>query len=649
MAAHIRKRIGETLDRLHIPRRVAFRLGAGLLLFFSFLKFPATELMDTPHQSWEAAMAYAVPHHWQWGADAVYTYGPLSFLSLDYYWGYNFAPILVWAILFALVLTVVTVRLLERGDRLLGAGFCVLLPWLTVPRNVDLGLDPIYLFAIAVFGLSCLPTEKPKGATLSILGAMLGLLGLFKFTLLAYCALTLLTVSIAYLARRQIRQPAIFLGNAAGAFLVAWLLLRQHLANLVPWLRYSWQIAAGYPAALAFPPASQQLVFALCAWTALAALAVSCLRNAASRNEEISKLLLLAAGVFLAWKESFVQAEQYHVAVFFLFAFLVAMVMHAIFAARPVSNVSLLLTVAAAGLALAPLLSEGSHFLPAIKQQAGRRAADTFTALFAPTHYKHRLEANLAARRAQMALPELAPMAGDSPTAVLNMDQDFGVLNGFNYVPHPVIQNYSAYTPGLQKLNADFFASDKAPEFLLWRYGTVGNRFPTLDDGQIILTALNAYEPVRLEEPFVLWKRKSGHAEPFRFVPGTNGTVHLDEWIPIPAKPTWLKLEVKRTWRDSVRGFVFQPSFAAIEVRLEDGSTKTFYLVPGSAEAGFLVNPLMNSAADLVLAAAGKKYPTRVVAVRVFSRPGRFVDSVKFSTATIEGVTALDPSTQVNP
>src|SRR5947209_2959038 len=79
-------------------------LGCGFLML-AFVKLPATAVKDSQPQSWEPILAYGAGHHLLWGKDIVFTYGPLSFLSLDYYWGYLFWPILAWAFGFALIAT----------------------------------------------------------------------------------------------------------------------------------------------------------------------------------------------------------------------------------------------------------------------------------------------------------------------------------------------------------------------------------------------------------------------------------------------------------------------------------------------------------------------------------------------------------------
>ena len=476
---------------------------------------------------------------------------------------------------------------------------------------------------------------------------------MMKFTFCVYSLLALFLVLCAHVLHRQFRRGVVLFFSAISVFLATWLVLEQDVSNIVPWFRYSWQIAVGYADALAFPPDWSALVLALFIWVGLLSLLVLHLRSVPAVLPEMPRVLLIVAGVFFAWKEGFVQAEEYHLGVFFVWASLTAAAMPVLLPAdceRPRRFLSV--TLLTLGCAMASFFGPEEGYLSAIRDGAGQRFKDTFSAVFTPVHYKHQLEVHLDSRRNTARLPDIAAIAGDSSMAVLSYYQDVAILNGFNYKPHPVFQNYSAYTPDLQKLNAAFYASTNLPDFVLWPYLTVGNRFPSLDDGIIILSVLNHYIPVRYEKSHVLWQRRTNSAASFHLIPDAEGNVALDEWIPIPRQATWLTVEMQHTWHEQLKAFFFQPSFPAIEVQLEDGTTRTFFLMRGYARSGFVVNPLLAIAPDLVLPALNRGRPMRVVAARIFARNGRFRNTIHYTTSIIEGVPALDaplPSSDAQP
>src|SRR5262249_34379829 len=120
-------------------------------------------------------------------------------------------------------------------------------------------------------------------------------------------------------------------------------------------------------------------------------------------------------------------------------------------------------------------------------KRPARQKLRHFLRVHTPGHLQLDLEHQLESMRDKADLPKIRAVVGGDAIDALNLDQDAAVLNGLNYKPHPVFQNYSAYTPALQRLNAEFFKS-KPPQYLLWRTGSIDGRFPTLDDGEVLLT-----------------------------------------------------------------------------------------------------------------------------------------------------------------
>jgi hypothetical protein len=621
---------------------MGWRIFAGLLVWFSFIKLPSTVNLDVP-QPWESVLSFAIAHHLQWGRDIVFTYGPLGFLTSDYYWGGYFWPILIWSFGFSLLLTIVLLRFLERVILPIRIALYVGLLLLTIPRPEDLGIDPICLFAITLFGVACLPEERPGILWLMILGAMFGLLSLIKFTYCLYGIFALLAITATHLFRRRLRPAGVVLGSSVATFLVAWKLAGQNISNIGPWLRYSMQIASGYSSAMSMTMNNS-------AWVLLGVLTSLCLIGlmlvhwcgSGKMLALAPQICLLAAGIFLSWKEGFVRAEPVHVVVFQFYAFILATTMPALLPVTCKRNFLFLsLTAATLVFALAPFALPESTFLTAIRVSAIPKLTDTVTALFMPVRFKHRLEAHLESWRRNELLPQIPAIVGHAPVGVLNYDQKVAILNGLNFRPHPVFQCYSAYTPELQRLNSDFFDSEEAPEYVLWRYGTIDQRFPTLDDGRIILRILDSYSPVAKEGKFVLWKRNALRSHGYSFVSQEEISGFLDQWVPVRTNATWLRIELRETWFGAVKKFLYRASIPAIEIRLENGRTMKYLLPPGNASSGFIVNPLLDNADDLLLPFSKQGKPVRVTAVRVSSNKRYFDDSVRFVMEKIEGVPAL--------
>ena len=118
----------------------------------------------------------------------------------------------------------------------------------------------------------------------------------------------------------------------------------------------------------------------------------------------------------------------------------------------------------------------------------------------------------------------------------------------------------------------------------------------------------------------------------------------MEEWIPILREPTWLRVELKQTWFGTLQNLLLASPEVRIEVRLENGRTSSYRLLPGNARHGFVLNPLLQTPADLLPRAPDRRPPVRVVALRVRTSSGRFFDkSVRFIIQPIRGVPMLEP------
>src|SRR5438270_12488854 len=85
VSALVQSRLLSRVSARHV--HVLWLAVTSIYLFLCFIKLPVTLRRESPEQSWEAVLSFAAAHHLQWGADVVFTFGPLGFLTSDHYWG----------------------------------------------------------------------------------------------------------------------------------------------------------------------------------------------------------------------------------------------------------------------------------------------------------------------------------------------------------------------------------------------------------------------------------------------------------------------------------------------------------------------------------------------------------------------------------
>ena len=628
---------------------------------------------DSAPQSWEAVLSYAAANHLQWGCDIVFTFGPLGFLTSDFYWGHHFWPILVWAAGFAFVLTPLLLTFTGRIAPALRIVFYIALPLLTVPTCKDLGFDAFHLLSITLFGIACLPGERPGSARLVGAGLILTLLTFIKFTFALYSGFILLIVLLSNWRAGMGKNSLILAATCLACFFSVCWWRGQTLSSIPLYFARSFQVASGYSTAMALPATNQDLSTAVIILFLLAAL-LAVQWFGGKRTSQTDRVAVILAGIFLVWKEGFVRADI-HPVVFFVFCFFLAALLPGLmpltvaakdpgrgaleqapaaessspcppeggtpnlFGVRP----GLLLAAAVMVVSLTPFVRFRPDFARAVQYGFVPRASDTLMAVFSPGIYRQRLELQLETMRSHASLPRIRAAVADATVGVLAYDQEVAILNRLNYTPHPVFQSYSAYTTGLQRLNTTFFNSDKAPDYILWRSATIDTRYPTLDDGEVLLQILSTYSPLVQEEGFTLWKRNRSPLVGYSLTAARETPAQMGQWVPISREPTWLRVEVSQTWLGKIRALLLSSSPLQIEVQLENGSTRHYRLPPGNAQYGFVLSPLLKTDADLLGPVLNPEAPARVTAARIFCHDNlSFAGSIRLVQQTIEGLPALE-------
>jgi len=98
---------------------------------------------------------------------------------------------------------------------------------------------------------------------------------------------------------------------------------------------------------------------------------------------------------------------------------------------------------------------------------------------------------------------DLSKYIGDRTIDIYPWDYSYVAANGFNWIPRPLIQSYASYTSWLDGLNQNHFASDNAPEFILWElsnktgrdeFGDVDERYLLNDEPKTIYELLKDIE-----------------------------------------------------------------------------------------------------------------------------------------------------------
>jgi hypothetical protein len=572
---------------------------AAIVVFIATLNFADALPGPGLDMSWCQALTYFFKHNCQAGVDYLFTYGPLGFLLTcvhdpDVVW-LRFA----WEVAMKAVLAACFVALWMRlpGRALPAAGLIGFLALAPLFAG-----ESLYEFLIVSATLLAISSRRLCLASLFALVVVLVLLSLTKFTMALLSLLAVVALCVSRLEERprwRAFVPALFMLLLLPA---AWVFLGQSLANLPAFIRGSLQIAGGYPEGMAYAGDRTEIRLAKTIVVLLAASTVA--RPHAWTPRSLAAALLLSGACFLAWRHAVIRHDPGHASDFFGCALLIAILLPA---SLPTINWQAPYRVAAiayAGLFCCIGLVNGARqpwdprtYWPLVKT----RYEVNWHHLTHPVQFERALRARPSPVPATCCVPRIADRVGKSTIDQMSHEAAVILLNHMNYRPRPVFQSYSAYTAYLLKANADFLASERAPDYLLFDLQSLDMHLPTMEDGPALLEVLHRYRPVMVEKSHLLLERRSVEAGTLVRQKVVSRPVRFNEEVVLPAgEQQVLSLRIRETPEGACRRLLLRPEPVMLNILTSDGRRLSYRLIPGMAASGFLINPLVENNLDLI-------------------------------------------------
>jgi hypothetical protein len=641
--------------RTSVKRAIAnFTLFVTLTL--AFLRLPGALEFVSLDWSWNAALSYFAQRGLQFGTDIVYTYGPLGYLHSGIYAGFLWEEKITGALVIAGTTALPVSYLIDRGRSVLVA-IPILLGAIFFARfNAD---APIFA-AIAIVG-SVLLSKDARVATLLGVGALLGFLSLGKFTYLLLSAFAVVVAGSYFVCERQVGRTVSIVSAYFVSLLFFWHVGNQDLAGLPNFLRASWEVAGGYGYAMFTPPRASMLWLGVLQVGLFVTMVAYLLRVAVDKKAAVARLSLLGGVIFLGWKQAFVRADDGHTVTLFILAQYLSVLIfvlsvesvvapvgaevkrwHSLFSRRKhvmASGILLLLSLGVSYSALAKLRAYEKQYEEFFSiNSAVRSVTGNAQQLGDLGTYRERIEESLSKAKDRFALPRLRARIGKEPVDVFGNEVGIAILNGLNYTPRPMFQSFSAYTSHLLRLNEEFYYSDAAPRYVIFKHQTIDEKFPTESDSRALDAILRNYSPVDQEGGYTLWERR---AQPVRGKSAgrtvRSGEATLNEPIRLDRAGEddmqSLVLDLNYSFLGRIRAFLFQPAELRARVTTERGEVNEFRLTVPLAREGIVVNPPLRGGVDFLEFLRGRA-GTRIVSVELRPKQSKesfFAPSFKYS------------------
>lgn len=574
----------------------AFLIALSIIIFF--LTFPPiggpVEIGLDP--SFAFAFNYFFANNLQAGKDIIFTYGPLGFL---FFIPQPISNNLFFSIIVISVFKLIFISsflylglLVKKHASLVNRLFSLVIIFLT-SALVDIG--SILVFLTAIFLL----IERETSRKIYLIPAIF----IASFAIFVKSSLGVLSILIVmsysvidYFQGKNIRRlffinSAIFL-----SFVFIWLLIYHNLSGIGNYLYGILELSSGNSSAMTLNPANN--------WVDLSIFIFLFFYLPFNAKDKRATFLY---GIFLlsllaSWKYAFGRTDHIHYFYFFIIFFysllLVCMkyvkIMHLIILL--VSLLSFSANMKSIGINPPNIIGDIKIYLA--------NGVKIFNAIVLDyKNYEKELIRQSRDNLKQNALKkDVLQIIGDRPVDTYPWETTYVPANNLNWRPRPVFQSYVAYTPWLDRKNAEFFVSDKAPQFIIWdiehwggEVGSIDGRYLLSDEPLTIFRILNRYKPVYRDQKIALFERVSDplFKEP-KLISRTKG--RWEEWIKVPSTSNGIlraKIDFTRKFLGRLKRFLYKEEEFFISYKLENNEIKKYRLVADNAISGVWINPLI--------------------------------------------------------
>lgn len=546
-----------------LEKRRALRLVSRVALFLYFVAvtcpiqfFYFENYLDL---SWVLAINVAAEQSLKFGEDFFWTYGPFAYLGSPLPVGDNLGQALamqsaLWAAAAAIGFDLFFIQKLPLGG-LLALSLSAALAWPLFHFNFGGAENLIAFLAYLLLASSLRRRNWLPGFALA--GFLCGLAAMFKLSAAAAIGGGLFGATAVMLYRSRelgLRAAAVVGGIAPLSFAGLYWLHNPSWAGLRGYIWGMGEVSGGYSTAMSSTGIPLVLVGAGAIELGVClALLLHERRNAKDNSLALMAVFLLPIG--MSWKHMIVRLDMFHLPAFFSFAALV-MGMLIAFRERPSRKpaadwgaflfgavVIVFLTQQAMAFWSAP----GSELGEARRRVLSGAAALQHVRLAFDIEQTKRdlLRESVAQLQGKLLPAGIRDTIGSQAVGFFGSNYPFAVVDRLDLRLAPVPQLYSAYTPGLDQLCADWYA-EQAPNYLLMDWQAIDNRHPLTQAPRAWLAVWRWYEIDLIDGEWLLLRRRQAarFGDPISLGPNV---VHGDEAILIPSSTGPLMVAVRRT------------------------------------------------------------------------------------------------------
>lgn len=562
-----------------------------LLALFTFLQ-PGVSLAPGLDSSWAYGINYTFENNLVVGRDVYFTFGPLGFLEHTAPFNMVTFSTSSW---FWYLCSIVTYTLILVLCREASANHW---QWLL---NLALGFTLIFLLSnhmqrLLMIVYSCAflhwRTQQPTYLVVMAFASVVSLLIKFSYgtTALALYLPYVLANALRHNAWRHAVLPILLF---VAIYLVCWLAIYGSLAGAAGYIKGGLEFSSGSISAMASNPDNN--------WWAISGFYAAFLAGTAiismdHRKAWIAMPVCFLGPLFIWTKYAFGREDTGHLAYLMPFALYIGL-LWMIAAQDLLRKIACAMAIVGCYFAWQEISITVGGTID-YKPQITFFKPDTFEARWNRKPTFDAIQAEVNRQLAPLTLDrEITEVIGEKTVDIYPWETIISYPNKLNWTPRPVYQTYITYTPWLDAKNADFYASERAPEFIIWHYHSyqdIDNRYPFSSDPLTLQALLNHYQQLFCKEAFCLWQR-SKHSRLTTLDTGSSVSAEWNTWIEVPAVPDAdilrAHIKVDRTLAGKLNLALWKEGDIHIDYELKNGDTRSHALLIDNAVSGVWISP----------------------------------------------------------
>jgi hypothetical protein len=435
--------------------------------------------------SWQVTLNYALKHHWMWGKDIIYTYGPLGFLSTRMGLGIDRLAFLAFDCFLVFNFFFIFCDFLKSAiNKYFGLAIII---FITIIINTNYASDLSWILMIFSFYWMNKSYDKPSFFYFLLLSVIVTLAFYIKLNtgLIVFVLLFLHLINLAWARKISILKAGVIVLITVVLVIACGKLFHVDIAG---YFRGALEIIKGYNDIMYLDETNDVvkiILYALLA-TSLFLFCKYGLRLIREKDYHRLFFVIISLGyLFLLRKQAFLRDEPQHLREFLSCAPLILII--GLFRHHQAEEEKLYLTIIFS-ITLISLLV----FLD--RKPSGLAFEDRYARQpdYISAFQNYNKETFLHQKDKRYIPERILNKIGNAPVDIFPWDSEYIIENKLNYKPRPIFQSFSAYTPFLQKANYDFYVKN-APEYLIYHYEAIDDRHPFNEETPVNFFIANNY------------------------------------------------------------------------------------------------------------------------------------------------------------